>query len=162
MTSFLDPQTKNRWSTRSSPNFSHGVFTFCTGRGHEISNRVSFFELGMDVLSKGTLRVSEFLKIIAQLSLIDVKLMFLFANHCEYLPNLSAPLSFRLVICFMRKLTTGLAAWPGFLWDTQQSELLCSKICGTRNVVVSRANWRCPIRIHLTSIFLDIIGCTTT
>ena len=74
-----------------------------------------FFELRMDALSKGTLRVSEFLQIIVHVSLIDVKLMFLFANHCEYLPNLSAPLSFKLVICFMRKLITGLAAWPGFL-----------------------------------------------
>lgn len=74
-----------------------------------------FFELRMDALSKGTLRVSEFLQIIVHVSLIDVKLMFLFANHCEYLPNLSAPLSFKLVICFMRKLITGLAAWLGFL-----------------------------------------------
>lgn len=145
MTSFLDPQAKNNgWRSWDM-------------------KQVSFFELRMDVLSKGTLRVSEFLQIIVHVSLIDVKLMLLSANHCEYLPNLSAPLSFKLVISFMRKLITGLAAWPGFLWGRCVPKFVVLVTWWFQTWSMFKPIWgRCPIWIHLTSIFFEIIGCTTT
>lgn len=145
MTSFLDPQAKN-----------NGWRSWDMKQGF-------FFELRMDALSKGTLRVSEFLQIIVHVSLIDVKLMFLFANHCEYLPNLSAPLSFKLVICFMRKLITGLAAWLGFLWGRCVPKFVVLVTWWFQTWSLFKPIWgRCPIWIHLSSIFFEIIGCTTT